>query len=279
MIAETDAIRVLVVEDKPTWANPLARMYKSILGAECIVDVSDDPNDAIRRLRTGSYHLLSLDINMGDRKDIGADGLDVFDKAVESAPPLVNGIIVVTGAPYDKMLKRSIPDAGRRKIVQIELQTYFDKWFTQRVRLFHKHPDWSVEAVIASIIKSLPQKALVALGESQEAYIFDSPDDHDDRPETVGTAGTVIRILDKKTYRPTPGTYKLLKILYALQKERGCPISNEDLYKAVYPGSKEDRKENYSAYITERCRSNDEDIRLRRDIVTRDKGRISLRIP
>lgn len=135
-------IRILVVEDDPTWSEALVGMYRNIFShLSTSIETAISGQQAIRRIRDGeNFNLISCDINMGlthpratDGSLVTADGADGRSVLrVASEHKACNGIVVITGFDQDKTYEFVVPDEGQRRRIHMTLHAYLDGLFPGR---------------------------------------------------------------------------------------------------------------------------------------------------
>lgn len=93
-----DGLEVLVLDDEPI----VIKTLKVALGKiGCVVDVFQDPEDALRRLDEKTYDIVVTDVVMGD-----IDGIQILEHVMERSPR--TKVIIMTAFAMMEMARKAM---------------------------------------------------------------------------------------------------------------------------------------------------------------------------
>ena len=172
-----ETLRVLVVEDNRGWNVALQDLYRELL-PDATVQGTRSGEEALQRLKSEHFDLLSVDVNLGETHPTGPDGgldysvpgydgLDVLEKAAEWKA--CTGVLLVTGIQHDEQLHFIVRNEGKRHAATMTPMTYLDQHFPGRNALLLKNAELDVQASIGVFRTALSSQGLRSLARPPKA--------------------------------------------------------------------------------------------------------------
>ncbi len=160
--------KVLVVEDDRSWNIALQSLYRERLPG-ATVQGSRSGEEALQRIRTEFFDLISLDINLSrthpkredglpDYSIPGYDGLDVLEKAAEWNA--CTAVVVISGLQHDDELRFIVTEKERRLSLTMTPLAYLNRYFPGRSLFLFKNPDISLSESLSILMDALTEDQL-----------------------------------------------------------------------------------------------------------------------
>jgi CheY-like chemotaxis protein len=251
-MAERPAVRVLVVEDNHEWNEALKGMYRRILAPmNPIVQGTRSGVEALERLESEQFDIVSLDINLTEVHPVGTDGApnaevpgfdgtDVLEKVQARRSARI--VVVVTGVPANAKLAFVVGDRDKRIRLQTTPNEFLRTQFAGKSYYFVKPGGASPAECIQQIENVLTLDSLKPLLAADgfripPPYLIDA--DHSALPARITIKS---RRKAGRSHEVRRSDHRLfLDALVRMHREYGQPLSDEGA-KRIYgqyhtPGS------------------------------------------
>ena len=171
-------VKYLVVEDESEWSNAISDELRSYFEDECVLykarvrnDSAYDGDQALQRIKSTSFDLVTLDMNLGPGASKSKiSGLDLLGDIADSNRAFF--VIIVTGAVNDPNLERLYGREAAALMRYGAMNEAVKKLPAERVRILHKPDAKNIQNAMTELVPHLRSALDQYCAVSRERNIF-----------------------------------------------------------------------------------------------------------